>query len=86
MQGTRDIKTIRSLRNVSPAGETDVLPCPSPGGTNVLLSERGNLGTCTSSKGGRDDLGLGQVRDGDVGQLLKSKLEFAMQIGLEREF
>ena len=70
----------------SQQGRQTSSPVPPLEEQTVLLSERGNLGTCTSSKGGRDDLGLGQVRDGDVGQLLKSKLEFAMQIGLEREF
>lgn len=62
MQGTRDTKRISSFRNVSPAGETDT-------GSSPLLSERGDLGACTSSTGNSDDLGLGQMSDGDVGQL-----------------
>lgn len=51
-----------------------------------IVYGRGSVTTCTSDRGDSDDLGLGQVNDGGIGQLLKNILEFATWTGLERVF
>lgn len=51
-----------------------------------MLSDWGSIGKCTSDKGGSDDSGVGQLREGGIGHLLKIKLEFALWTRLERVF